>query len=46
MDFIIGFPKTKRKYDAIMGVVDKLSKPAHFIPMKSIFKAINIVEIL
>ena len=28
-----------------MVVIDKLSKSAHFIPMKSTFKAINFVEI-
>jgi hypothetical protein len=28
-----------------MVVIDKLSKYAHFIPVKSTFKAINIVEI-
>ena len=28
-----------------MVVIDKLSKSAHFIPIKSTFKAINIVEI-
>jgi hypothetical protein len=28
-----------------MVVIDKLNKSAHFIPVKSTFKAINIVEI-
>jgi hypothetical protein len=28
-----------------MVVIDKLSKSAHFIPVKSTFKAINIAEI-
>lgn len=45
MDFITGFPKTKRYHDAIMVVVDKLSKVVHFIHIKSTYKAINIVEI-
>ena len=44
MDFIIGLPKTQKHNDSIMVVIDKLSKSAHFIPVKS-FKAINIVEI-
>jgi hypothetical protein len=44
MDFITGFPKTQRQHDSIMVVVDKLSKSAHFIPMKSTYKAINITE--
>ena len=45
MDFIIGLPKTKKQNDSIMVVIDKLSKSAHFIPIKSTFKGINIVEI-
>jgi hypothetical protein len=45
MDFITGFPKTQRQNDSIMVVIDKLSKSAHFIPVKSTYKAINIAEI-
>ena len=35
MDFIIGLPMTWRQHDSIMVVVDKLTKAAHFIPVKS-----------
>ena len=45
LDFITGFPKTQKKNDSIMVVIDKLSMSAHFIPMKSTYKAINIAEI-
>jgi hypothetical protein len=45
LDFIIGLPKTQKQNDSIMVVIDKLSKSAHFIPVKSTFKAINIAEI-
>ncbi len=45
MDFIIGFPKTKKNNDSIMVVVDKLSKSAHFIPVQSTFKAMQIAHI-
>jgi hypothetical protein len=34
MDFITKFPRTRRQHDAIMVVVDKLTKATHFIPMK------------
>lgn len=35
MDFITYFQKTSRQHDSIMVVVNKLTKVAHFIPMKS-----------
>jgi hypothetical protein len=45
LDFITGFPKTQKKNDLIMVMIDKLNKSAHFIHVKSTYKAINIVEI-
>jgi hypothetical protein len=45
MNFIKGFPKTQRKIDSIMVVINKLRKSSHFVPMKSTHKAINIAEI-
>ena len=45
MDFITGFPKTKKQNDSIMAIVDNLSKTTNFIPVKSAFKAINIADI-
>ena len=45
MDFITGLPKLSKQNDAIMVVVDKLSKFAHFIPVKSPCKAIDIANI-
>jgi hypothetical protein len=45
LDFITGFTKTQKQNDFIMVVIDKLSKSAHFILVKSTFKAINIAEI-
>ena len=43
MDFIIGLPKSKKKNDSIFVV--KLSKETNFIPMKSIYKVMNIADI-
>ena len=45
MDFITGLPRTKKHNDSIMVVVDKLSKAAHFIPTKSTYKVVNMVDI-
>jgi hypothetical protein len=45
MDFIIGLPKSTKKNDAIMVVVEKLSKYSHFVPVKSTCKAIDIANI-
>ena len=35
MDFITGLPKIVKQHDSIMVVVDRLTKVAHFIPVKS-----------
>jgi hypothetical protein len=45
MDFIIRLPKSANQNDAIMVVVDKLSKVAHLVPVKSTCKAIDIASI-
>src|SRR3954464_15372669 len=34
MDFITGFPKTQKGNDAIFVVIDRLSKVAHFLPIR------------
>ena len=39
MDFITKLPKTRSQHDAIMVVVDKLTKVVHFIPVKTTHKA-------
>ena len=45
MDFITGLPTSTKQNDAIMVVVDKLSRYAHFIPVKSTCKAIDITQV-
>ena len=45
MDFITILPKSTKKNDAIMVVVDKLSNSTHFVPVKSTCKAIVIANI-
>ena len=34
MDFIVGLPKTSKKKDSIWVIVDRLTKSAHFIPVR------------
>ena len=34
MDFVSGFPLTQQKHDYIWVIVDKLTKSAHFIPVR------------
>jgi hypothetical protein len=45
MDFIRGLPKKIKEHDAIMVVVDKLRKEAHFIPIKSTIKATDVSNV-
>jgi hypothetical protein len=45
MDFLTGFPRTINQHDAIMVVVDNITKVSHFIPMKVTHKATNVANI-
>lgn len=45
MDFITRLPRTRKKNDSIMVVVDKLSKASHFIHVQSTYKAVQIAHI-
>ena len=39
MDFVVSLPRTRRQHDSIWVIVDRLTKSAHFIPVKSTYKA-------
>lgn len=46
MDFITALPESVRGHDTIMVVVDRLTKLAHFIPMKETTDALGVAELL
>ena len=39
MEFLVGFPRTKKSYALIKVIIDMLTKCAHFIPVKSTYSA-------
>jgi hypothetical protein len=45
MDFITGLPRTSKQHDSILVVVDKLTKAAHFIPLKTTHRATDVADI-
>jgi hypothetical protein len=45
INFITNLPRTVKQCDSIMVAVDKLTKEAHFIPVKTTHKETNIVDI-
>jgi hypothetical protein len=45
MDFIVGLPRTQRSYDSIWVIVDRLTKVAHFLPVKTTYKGARLAEL-
>src|SRR4051812_11229220 len=45
MDFITGLPRTRSGYDSISVVVDRLTKVAHFIPVKTTYTSAKLANI-
>ncbi|WVZ62795.1 hypothetical protein U9M48_012497, partial [Paspalum notatum var. saurae] len=39
MDFIVGLPRTPKGYDSIWVIIDRFTKSAHFIPVKTTYRA-------
>ena len=39
MDFFVSLPKTRKLHDSIWVIVEIMTKSAHFIHVKSIYKA-------
>lgn len=45
MDFIVELPETTKRHNSILVVVDKLTKSAHFIPVRDTYKASEIAQV-
>jgi hypothetical protein len=44
MDFIVGLPRTRDGYDSIWVIVDRLTKVAHFIPVKTTYTGVKLAD--
>jgi hypothetical protein len=45
MDLIVGLPRTRDGYDSIWVIVDRLTKVAHFIPVKKPYTGVKLAEL-
>jgi IS30 family transposase len=45
MDFIVGLPRTQSGYDSIWVIVDRLTKVAYFIPVKTAYSGPQLAEL-
>ena len=45
MNFIVGLPRTQKGYDSIWVIVDRLTKSAHFLLVKTIYRAKKYAEL-
>ena len=44
MDFIVGLPHTQKGYDSIWVIVYRLTKVAHFVPIKTTYTGAHLAE--
>ena len=45
MDFVSGLPRTQRKHNSIWVIVDRLTKSAHFIPVRIDYSMDRLAEL-
>jgi hypothetical protein len=45
MDFLVELPHTQARYDSIWVIVDRLTKVAHFIQVRTTYSGAKLVEL-
>ncbi|WVZ92091.1 hypothetical protein U9M48_038181 [Paspalum notatum var. saurae] len=45
MDFVVGLPRTRKGYDSIWVIIDRFTKSAHFLPVKTVYRANTYAEL-
>jgi hypothetical protein len=45
MNFVVGLPRTQAGHDSIWVIVDRLTKVAHFIPVKTTYSGAKLAEL-
>jgi hypothetical protein len=45
MDFIVGLPRSQKGHDSIWVIVDRLTKVAHFIPVKTTYTTSKLADL-
>ena len=44
-DFVVGLPRSQRQYDSIWVIVDRLTKSAHFLPVKTTYSVSKLAQV-
>ena len=45
MDFTVGLPPIQKNFNSIWGIVDRLTKSAHFIPVRTNYRPSDYAEL-
>ena len=45
MEFVLELPRTSSGYDSIWVIVDRLTKSAHFLPVKTTYRAARLARL-
>lgn len=45
MDFVVGLPRSRDGYDSIWVIVDRLTKLAHFLPVKATYSVAKLAKL-